>query len=672
MNAFRNFPLGIATILSVVAATAYAESPVFQEAMRVQSGIDHPQGCRMLLVCAEAGDADCQGEVSACFLDGDGLPRNPVEARNWAKLAAVMNSRSGLRQLAFYEYFGEGGSGNLVSPNTLALARKAAELGDPKAMRLVGWHYRYGEVVATDKAEAFNWFLRSAELGDPTAQRFVGEMLNTGTVGAADPKAAVHWLVKAVENYQKLAEHGNLSAQTSLAYMYEQGIGVTQDLAQAADLYRKAAESGYAAAQSQYGYFLDTGLSVPKNATLATQWFLKAAEQGLASAQITLGSRYRNGGGAEKDPAKAYAWYLKAAEQGDKAGQALVARGLSSGECVSKDEKAAFAWANKSAEQGSSFGQRLLADMFAIGQGTDKNDKQAVYWYLKSADQGDKWSQYELGVRYRDGIGVERDRKQATAWLEKAEKQEHAEAKAALEELGFPRSIRLVNTAKPMERIELQCKEEGELTASCIELTQTVTRKFSDEDAKKVRAEVKSLIFTDLYNKMVDASTPEECPFGSSDKDQALRKYLPPKVQRRLEAGKEACLKGNYAQFRRIMSKTYANKTVMRSDFLTLADGFISVELETCLISARMAKHELKKTDEDQWHSQQMYAKPDGDDLGTEILLKHDLTKRTWTYEVISIREGAPVATSGSHEKYQQLGDDKPFVAMNCKFIEMD
>ncbi len=42
----------------------------------------------------------------------------------------------------------------------------------------------------------------------------------------------------------KAAEQGDVKAQSYLAYMYAQGIGVTKDEVTAADWYRKAAKQG--------------------------------------------------------------------------------------------------------------------------------------------------------------------------------------------------------------------------------------------------------------------------------------------------------------------------------------------------------------------------------------------------------------------------------------------
>ena len=58
------------------------------------------------------------------------------------------------------------------------------------------------------------------------------------------------------------AEAGDASAQTALAYCYDVGRGVPQDLVVAASWYRKAAEAGYAAGQFNLAEMLRDGAGV--------------------------------------------------------------------------------------------------------------------------------------------------------------------------------------------------------------------------------------------------------------------------------------------------------------------------------------------------------------------------------------------------------------------------
>ena len=53
--------------------------------------------------------------------------------------------------------------------------------------------------------------------------------------------------------YHKAAEQGYASAQTNLALMYEDGLGVQQDYVEAVKWFRKAARQGDASAMENLG-----------------------------------------------------------------------------------------------------------------------------------------------------------------------------------------------------------------------------------------------------------------------------------------------------------------------------------------------------------------------------------------------------------------------------------
>jgi predicted nucleic acid-binding Zn-ribbon protein len=96
---------------------------------------------------------------------------------------------------------------------------------------------RGGEYVAFDRANlatALNVWLPLAKEGDPEAQTHVGEIFQKGINGAS-PDYAI-----AAEWFHKAADRGLTRAQINLGYLYEKGLGVTQDTVVAMNWYRKA------------------------------------------------------------------------------------------------------------------------------------------------------------------------------------------------------------------------------------------------------------------------------------------------------------------------------------------------------------------------------------------------------------------------------------------------
>ena len=123
-----------------------------------------------------------------------------------------------------------------------------------------------------------------------------------------------------VRRYRKTAEQGDPEGQTSLGWMYQQGLGgLPQDAVEAVRWYRKAAEQGFAAGQSNLGVMYASGRGgLPRDDVQAMMWFRKSADQDFPDAQANLGRMYELGrGGLPKDLVQALSLYRKAAAQGN-------------------------------------------------------------------------------------------------------------------------------------------------------------------------------------------------------------------------------------------------------------------------------------------------------------------------------------------------------------------
>ncbi len=95
---------------------------------------------------------------------------------------------------------------------------------------------RGGEYVAYDRADlktALAVWLQSAQGGDAEAQTTVAEIYERGLGGPPNYQAAVMW-------YQKAADQKYSRALFNLGTLYEQGLGVEQDKLRALNLYRQA------------------------------------------------------------------------------------------------------------------------------------------------------------------------------------------------------------------------------------------------------------------------------------------------------------------------------------------------------------------------------------------------------------------------------------------------
>ena len=116
-----------------------------------------------------------------------------------------------------------------------------------------------------------------------------------------------------IARIQKLAEQGDVEAQTNLGRMYFYGRGVPQDHDKAIYWTQKAAEQGYIEAQFNLGLIYWKN----RNMKIAEQWFQKVADQGFPEAQACLGFVLAT----RNDYVKAVQYLQKAVEHGVPAAQ---------------------------------------------------------------------------------------------------------------------------------------------------------------------------------------------------------------------------------------------------------------------------------------------------------------------------------------------------------------
>jgi hypothetical protein len=85
-------------------------------------------------------------------------------------------------------------------------------------------HYKGGQVITRDLAQAARWFEQAAQEGCPTSMMNLAEMHAKGEGRPKDDAKAREWHAKARETYLKYAEQGTTSAMSDVARMYSEGL----------------------------------------------------------------------------------------------------------------------------------------------------------------------------------------------------------------------------------------------------------------------------------------------------------------------------------------------------------------------------------------------------------------------------------------------------------------
>ena len=183
-------------------------------------------------------------------------------------------------------------------------------------------------------ATALRSWLPLAEAGDPEAQANVGYMYEEGLGVSQQFDVAVGW-------YEKAAASGSMQANHNLGMIFAEGRGTPQSWVRALRYFEEAA-GDIPASRYMIGYTYFQGEGNIQNRPRAFREFMDAALDGYADAQYMIAFMYLDGSGIPKQPIQAYVWaslahnndQIQAAELIDAAsnrissGQAMRADGL--------------------------------------------------------------------------------------------------------------------------------------------------------------------------------------------------------------------------------------------------------------------------------------------------------------------------------------------------------
>ena len=127
---------------------------------------------------AERGEAEAQYGLGWMYSNGQGVPKDNVQALSWLRQAAAQGHAGAQFGLAWM--YGNGQGVPKDNAQALSWLRQAAAQGHAGAQNGLGAMYGNGEGVPRDDALAVSWFRKAAEQGEAEAQRNLGEVYSRG------------------------------------------------------------------------------------------------------------------------------------------------------------------------------------------------------------------------------------------------------------------------------------------------------------------------------------------------------------------------------------------------------------------------------------------------------------------------------------------------------------
>ena len=163
----------------------------------------------------------------------------------------------------------------------------------------------------------------------------------------------------ALRSWLPLAEAGDPEAQANVGYMYEEGLGVSQQLDVAVGWYEKAAASGSMQANHNLGMIFAEGRGMPQSWVRALRYFEEAAND-IPASRYMIGYTYFQGEGNIQNRPRAFREFMDAALDGYADAQYMVAFMYLDGSGIPKQPIQAYVWARLAHDNNQSQAAELV------------------------------------------------------------------------------------------------------------------------------------------------------------------------------------------------------------------------------------------------------------------------------------------------------------------------
>ncbi len=228
---------------------------------------------------------------------------------------------------------------------------------------------------------ALSLALERAEKNDAAAQTLVATIYANGLGIAQDMARAASW-------YDIARKNGDMRAAFELALLYQNGTGVPKNRQLAAELFQTAADAGHREAIYNLALLHVEGIHAEPNLVRAVELMSQAAAAGLSEAHYDYGIMLLQGVGIAPNRSLGANHVGIAAQNGLLDAQVEYATLLYLGTGIEQDRPEAFLWYQQAAIGGSAVAQNRLAKLLAVGEGTNLDLQTAAMWRALAQRQG--------------------------------------------------------------------------------------------------------------------------------------------------------------------------------------------------------------------------------------------------------------------------------------------
>jgi len=230
-------------------------------------------------------------------------------------------------------------SGKIFVDSTgLPALLRAAELGSPEALTLIGRHYELAVAGERDVVLAAYYYLRAIRLDSPRAARMLVDLLQQkdfflvlkARIGAGQPEALLVWSglialgfdhqltdAQALQMLERAVAQNFPQGMVELGLCYNSGRWVKQNLKKAEELWRRAAKLGSREGELRLAINVVRGAN-RKNLTPAVTTLAEAAKSGSVLAEFALAYCFETGAGVPRNWGEAARLYRSSGQRGSQ------------------------------------------------------------------------------------------------------------------------------------------------------------------------------------------------------------------------------------------------------------------------------------------------------------------------------------------------------------------
>lgn len=329
---------------------------------------------------AKDGDGKSLGILAFCYMAGNECEKNVEKAFQFASESHAHGDAYGTSLLGHLYAYGIGTPSN--TSKALLIWNTAADKDQSESLVELGSYFLNVQNQGFQPQKGADYFERAAGLGNPYAMYVLGYLYLQGSVRNQNFPESLKW-------FKKAAELGNSLACVEWAKLVNNGKGTSQNKPKAFQIFSYCAEKlGSTAAMVAVGDIYANGDGVARDLVTAAKWYKKASDGNDVNGMIALAEALLKGEGLPKNPQMANSLLLKCAQMNNSDCMTYYGTNLVGGIGVVKNVKQGNEWLEKAANLNNSQAMFNLSLSLLRADMTKENTDRSLYWMKKSAASG--------------------------------------------------------------------------------------------------------------------------------------------------------------------------------------------------------------------------------------------------------------------------------------------